>query len=443
MAFSEDVAAADPSRDPSGLTFLGLQGMIDPPREGVKEAVADCQRSGIRVVMITGDHADTALAIASDIGIASAASRVITGEDMEALDDDALRDLVGEVAVFARVSPEHKLRVVRSLQANDEVVAVTGDGVNDAPALKVADVGVAMGRSGTDVAREASDMVLADDNFVSIYEAVRQGRVTFDNLRKATFFLVSSGAAEILAILAAVAAGWPLPMLPAQILWLNLVTNGVQDIALAFEPAEPGVIDRAPRPRREGIVSRVLWQRILLSGVVMAAGTLAMFRWVLDSTGSLIQAQSVALTTMVIFQAIHAGNARSETTSALRISPFSNRMLLIAVLGAVGLHMAALHLPFTQYVLRVEPIRIEAWIPMLLIGLTVLIAVEIDKWVRRRPGVPTGGGATIGLSWCDVVRGRRGSDRRRGRGGAAGADRSVGMDVATAGGSTHSSRWTA
>jgi calcium-translocating P-type ATPase len=384
MAYRGGSPSPTGEEDLEGLTFVGLQGMMDPPREGVKEAIAGCQRSGIRVVMITGDHADTARSIAADLGISALDDPVVTGEDMEAMDDDRLGAVIGEASVFARVSPEHKLRVVRALQAADHVVAVTGDGVNDALALKVADVGVAMGVSGTDVAREASDMVLADDDFVSIYEAVRQGRVTFDNLRKVTFFLISSGAAEILAILAAVAAGWPLPMVPAQILWLNLVTNGVQDVALAFEPAEPGVIDRPPRPRREGIVSRLLWQRTLLTGAVMATGTLAMFRWTLDSTGSLTQAQTVALTTMVIFQAVHAGNARSEHVSALRISPFSNRILLIAVLGAVALHVVALHLPFTQFVLRVEPIAGATWIPILSISLTVLLAVEVDKWLRGR-----------------------------------------------------------
>ncbi len=374
----------DEDGGPGDLLFLGLQGMMDPPREGVEEAIEACKRSGVRVLMITGDHADTARSIAADLGISGDDDRVITGKDMESLDDVELQDLVGAVSVFARVSPEHKLRVVRALQANEEVVAVTGDGVNDALALRVADVGVSMGQSGTDVAREASDMVLADDNFVSIVEAIRQGRVTFDNLRKVTFFLISSGAAEILAILAAVAAGWPLPMIPAQILWLNLVTNGVQDVALAFEPEEPGVVDRPPRPRREGIVSRLLWQRTVLSGVVMAIGTLVMFRWTLDTTTSLAQAQTVALTTMVIFQAIHAGNARSERTSALRISPLSNRFLLLAVLGSLALHVTALHLPFTQFILRVEPIPVGAWVPMLLIGLTVLVAVEVDKWWRRR-----------------------------------------------------------
>lgn len=372
--------------DPDGLTLLGLQGMLDPPREGVKEAIAGCQKSGIRVVMITGDHPDTALAIAADLGIADQADRVVTGEEMGSLDTEELRRLVGEVAVFARVAPEHKLQVVRALQYHSEVVAVTGDGVNDAPALKVADVGVAMGVSGTDVAREAADMVLADDNFVSIYEAVREGRVTFDNLRKVTFFLISSGAAEVLAIIAAVAAGWPLPMIPAQILWLNLVTNGVQDVALAFEPGEPGIVDRAPRPREEGIISRLLWQRTLLAGLVMAIGTLILFRWTLDDTGSLVQAQTVALTAMVIFQAIHAGNARSEHISALRLSIFSNPILLVAVLGAVLLHVGALHLPFTQFVLRVEPIPLGTWFIILAMSLTVLVAVELDKWLRARFG---------------------------------------------------------
>ncbi|CAN5820088.1 cation-transporting P-type ATPase [soil metagenome] len=384
MAYRSGAPVEGDIDNPAGLTFLGIQGMMDPPREGVVEAIAGCQRSGIRVVMITGDHADTARSIAADLGIAGREAPVVTGQEIESIDDEGLQRVAGRVSVFARVSPEHKLRVVKALQSMDHVVAVTGDGVNDALALKVADVGVAMGVSGTDVAREASDMVLADDNFVSIYEAVRQGRITFDNLRKVTFFLISSGAAEIFAILTAVAAGWPLPMLPAQILWLNLVTNGVQDVALAFEPEEPGVIDRKPRLRSEGIISRLLWQRTLLTGAVMAIGTLAMFRWTLDTTGSLTQAQTVALTTMVIFQAFHAGNARSENVSALRISPFSNRFLIIAVLGAVALHVAALYVPFTQFVLRVEPIPVSTWVPMILVALTVVVVVEADKWLRAR-----------------------------------------------------------
>jgi calcium-translocating P-type ATPase len=381
MAYGEPPAV---DAEPSGLTFLGLQGMLDPPRSGVLEAIAGCHRSGIRVVMVTGDHAGTARAIAGEIGIAGADDEVLTGADLDELNDEELVGKAGKVAVYARVSPTHKLRVVQALQKTGGVVAMTGDGVNDAPALKAADVGVAMGKGGTDVAREAADMVLADDNFVSIYEAVRQGRVTFDNLRKVTFFLISSGAAEVAAIVVAVAAGWPLPMLPAQILWLNLVTNGVQDVALAFEPAEPAIADRPPRPRREGIVSRLLWRRTVLVGLVMAAGTLGLFHWVLASGGTIDLARTVALTTMVLYQGLHAGNARSEHQSVFRMSPFSNRFLLLAVLGSVGLHIAALYVPFTQFVLRVEPIPLMMWVPIVGVALTVIVAVEIDKRLRHR-----------------------------------------------------------
>jgi Ca2+-transporting ATPase len=286
--------------------------------------------------------------------------------------------------VFARVSPEDKLRIVKAFRLRGDVVAVTGDGVNDAPALKAADIGVAMGRGGTDVAREAADMVLTDDNFVSIAAAVEEGRVTFDNVRKVTFFLLSTGAATILAILMGVWLQWPLIMLPAQLLWLNLVTNGLQDVALAFEPAEPGVLDRPPRRRREGVLSRVLWERTVLSGVVMATGTLVMFRWELDRSGSDSMAQSVALTTMVVFMALHVGNSRAETQSILRINPLSNRFLFVAAVVAMSLHVAALYLPPTQYVLRVEPIDLAAWVRLVPIAASILVVVELDKAVRRR-----------------------------------------------------------
>src|SRR3970040_2009892 len=218
--------------------------MLAPRRRGVREAIEGCQRAGIRVVMITGDHAETALAIGRQLGIAAAGAAPRTGAELEHLDDQELQARVARVAIYARVAPEHKLRVVQALRATGEVVAVTGDGVNDAPALKAAEIGIAMGKSGTDVAREASDMVLADDNFVSIYAAVEEGRITFDNVRKVTFFLISTGAASIVTILTALALRWRVPVLPAQLLWLNLVTNGLQDMALAFEPGERGVLQR-------------------------------------------------------------------------------------------------------------------------------------------------------------------------------------------------------
>lgn len=369
--------------EPDELTFLGLQGMMDPPRAGVREAIAGCQGAGIRVVMITGDHVATALAIGRDLGIAREDAPVLSGSDLEEMDEDALREQVPHVSIFARVAPEHKLRVVRALRSQGEIVAITGDGVNDAPALKAADIGIAMGRSGTDVAREASEMILADDNFVSISSAVEEGRITFDNIRKATFFLISTGAAEVLAILTVLVLGWPLPFLPAQILWLNLVTNGLQDVALAFEPGERGVMQRPPRRPEERAISPLLWERTLVAGLVMAAGTLALFRWELDQSGSLVRAQTVALTTMVIFQMFHVGNSRSEFSSAFRISPFSNRFLLLAAAAALVVHVAALYLPLTQFILRVEPIEAAAWVRILLTGATILVAVELHKLLRR------------------------------------------------------------
>ncbi|MBI4262803.1 MAG: HAD-IC family P-type ATPase [Acidobacteria bacterium] len=369
---------------PEALTFLGLQGMWDPPRAGVREAIRGCQQAGIRVTMITGDHADTARAISTQLAIAAGGDQPLTGADIDRLDDDELRRRVRQVSVFARVAPEHKLRIVQAMRSGGEVVAVTGDGVNDAPALKAADIGIAMGRSGTDVAREAADMVLADDNFVSIYAAVEEGRVTFDNLRKVTFFLVSTGAAEVIMILTALGAGWPLPLVAAQILWLNLVTNGLQDVALAFEPGEAGVRHRPPRPRTEGVMSRLLWERTLVTGLVMAAGTLTLFRWELDQTGSLARAQTVALTTMVLFQMFHVGNCRSDTLSAFRKSPVSNPFLFVATAVAFLVHAAALYVPAAQVILRVEPIEGAAWVRMVAVAASIIVAIELHKLVRRR-----------------------------------------------------------
>ncbi|MEX2586731.1 MAG: HAD-IC family P-type ATPase [Actinomycetota bacterium] len=378
------IAAPNELSEPRALVFLGLQGMMDPPRAGVREAVSTCRKAGIRVVMITGDHRTTALAIARSLGLCDADATALTGAEMAAMSAEQLIERAASTSVYARASPEQKLRIVKALQQVGNVVAVTGDGVNDAPALKAADIGVAMGRSGTDVAREASDMVLTDDNFVSIAAAVEEGRVTFDNVRKVTFFLVSTGAAAIAAILVGVWARWPLIMLPAQLLWLNLVTSGLQDVALAFEPGDKDVLKKPPRPRTEGILSRMLWGRTALAGLVMAAGTLMLFRWELDRTGSLPQAQTVALTTMVVFMAFHAGNCRSESASVLRISPISNPFLLIATTAALGLHAAALYLAPTQFVLRVEPIDAAAWIRIVSVATTILVAIELHKFLLRR-----------------------------------------------------------
>jgi Ca2+-transporting ATPase len=379
---SEPPADAGHVAEPEELVFVGLQAMIDPPRPGVADSIAACQGAGIRVVMITGDHVDTARAIASQLGL-DGSGDALSGTQLATLDDAALADLVERVSVYARVSPQDKLRIVRALQARGDIVAGSGDGVNDAPALKAAEIGIAMGAKGTDVAREASEMVLADDNFVSITAAVEEGRVTFDNIRKVTFFLVSTGAAEITAILVAVWLQWPLILLPAQLLWLNLVTNGVQDVALAFEPAEPGVLRRPPRRPGGGVLDRLLWERVVLAGLVMGAGMLVMFRWTLDSSASLTEAQTVALTTMVVFQVFQAGNSRSETQSVFRRSPFSNKLLFVATIVALAVHVAALYLPPTQYVLRVEPLGLDTWLWIVVVATSILMAMELHKALRR------------------------------------------------------------
>jgi Ca2+-transporting ATPase len=228
-------------------------------------------------------------------------------------------------------------------------------------------------------------MVLTDDAFESIVAAVEEGRITFDNIRKVTMFLIGSGVAEVLAILLAILLGWPLPLVAAQILWLNLVTDGLQDIALAFEPGEPDALDRPPRARAEGLLSRLMWERVALSGLVMGLGTLAMFRWELERGGDLVQAQTVALTTMVVFQTFQAGNARSETRSLFAMNPFANRFLFLAAGAALLVHIGALHFPPAQYVLRVEPIPLQRWAEIVAVGLLVIVAVEGHKRLRREP----------------------------------------------------------
>ena len=399
--------------EPHDLVFLGLQGMMDPPREGVKESIAMCNDAGIRVVMITGDHSATARAIGSDLGISGPGSRVLTGGELAEMDDDDLRGVVRDVSIYARVAPEQKLQVVRALQDEGDVVAVTGDGVNDAPALKAADIGIAMGRSGTDVAREASDMVLTDDNFVSIVSAVEEGRITFDNVRKVSFFLVATGVAEILTILTALFLGWPIPFLPAQILWLNLVTNGLQDVALAFEPGNPHILRRKPRPLSEGVISRLLWERTAITAVVLSIGTLGLYRWELSRTDSLVMAQTVALTTMVVFQAFQAGNARSETRSLFRMSPFSNRLLIVSTVAALGVHTLALYWGPTQRILRIEPIGVDAWIRIVLVASSVLVFTELHKYLRRRYPLNQNGQTSLAgqsLVTPDIAYGATGSD---------------------------------
>jgi len=368
----------------SGLIFAGFQGMLDPPRQEVVEAIKMCKQAGIRTAMVTGDHAVTAGAVAGQIGIETEREQVLEGRQIESMPDEELYEKVRTTSVYARVAPVHKLRIVQQLIKQGEVVAVTGDGVNDAPALKAAHIGVAMGRTGTDVAKEAADIVLSDDNFASIVAAVREGRIVYDNIKKVTIFLVSCGFGELLTIIACMLAGLHLPYNPAQILWLNLVTNGFQDVALAFEPGEKGVLKRKPRPPTERILSALMIQRTLLMGSILGFGTFIVYYLELASHVSVESARSVALTAMVFFQFYQALNCRSETLSIFEMHPLSNPFLFVSMIGAFFAHLAVLYVPALQYVFRTVPLDFDQWVIVAASSVTIVIGVELDKLIRRR-----------------------------------------------------------
>jgi magnesium-transporting ATPase (P-type) len=376
-------ALADETDIDAQLCFIGLQGMIDPPRARATAAVKACHRAGIEVKMITGDHAATALAIARQLGIAEADDRVLTGRELAALDDAGLSAMVRDVRVFARVEPAEKLRLVRALQQHREVVAMTGDGVNDAPALKAADIGVAMGAGGTDVAKEAADMVLTDDNFATIEAAVEAGRGVYDNLVKFITWTLPTNFGEGLVILAAIFAGVALPITPLQILWINMTTAVLLGMTLAFEPIESDVMHRPPRPPGEPILDRVLGRRIVVVGVIMLAGAFGLFmRW-LELTGSEAIARSVAVNVFVMVEVTFLFACRSLRRPFWRVSPTSN----LWVWGGAGL-MAGLQLLFTywapmQTVFGTADIPLAAWGEVVLVGLVALVIVEVEKALWR------------------------------------------------------------
>ncbi len=385
MAFRESDAnnLDDSSIFNDGFIFTGLQGMEDPIRPEVAEAVKNVHKSGIKVIMITGDHVETATAIGRQLGLDEKKCGALEGTVLDQLSDEELDQKLMNFNIFARVTPEHKFRIVNRLKSLGEVVAVTGDGVNDAPALQAAHLGVAMGKSGTDVAREASDMVLSDDNFATITSAIEEGRIVFSNIRKVTFFLLSTAAGELIVILAAVIMNWPLPFIAVQILWINLVTNGLQDIALAFEPGEPGILKRKPRPSQEGILTARLIERLGGVGLVLAVGTLGMFWWVFYETDSLEVARTAAMTQMVVFQFFHVLNCRSLDRSIFKIDFFSNKFLFVSVIAAFVAHLAVLHISFMQTIFRTVPLSIEQWMWISLVGLLVIIGGEIDKLINN------------------------------------------------------------
>lgn len=370
------------------LTLLGLVGFIDPLRPEAKAAVAACRRAGVAVKMVTGDHAATALAIARELGIAQEAGEVVTGRDLQAgrSDDPAARARLAGAAVFARVEPAQKVQIVEILQAAGHVVAMTGDGVNDAPALRRADLGVAMGLGGTDVARDAADLVLTDDNFASVVAGIEEGRAAYANIRKVIYLLVSTGAAEVILFLCSVASGLPVPLTAVQLLWLNLVTNGGQDVALAFERREAGMLDRPPRRPDEPIFDRVMLRETAVSGVYMGVAGYAFFALALSQGWSEGSARNLLLFLMVLFENVHVFNCRSETRSAFRTPLRNNGSLVVAVAAAQTLHIASAYIPGLREVLQVAPISPRLWLVLGLMALSILPVMEFDKALRARSG---------------------------------------------------------
>ncbi|MGL4444956.1 MAG: cation-translocating P-type ATPase, partial [Alsobacter sp.] len=367
----------------SGLTFYGLVGFIDPLRPEARDAVASCRRAGVAVKMITGDHAVTALAIARDLGIASGPDDVMTGREL-AGDGKALSARIAAATVFARVEPLQKVQIVEGLKAAGHVVAMTGDGVNDVPALLRADLGVAMGRDGTDAAREAADLVLTDDNFASVVSGIEEGRAAYSNIRKVVYLLLSTGAAEVVLFALALATGLPVPLMPTQLLWLNLVTNGGQDVALAFEKRNPDLLNRPPRPPGESILDRLMIRQIAISGLYTGALAYAVFAWALAAGFGEFEARNLILFLMVAFENVHVFNCRSETRSAFSIPLANNWPVVVAVIGAQLVHIAAAFIPGLRDVLQIAPISPALWALLAGIALSVLAVMEADKWLRGR-----------------------------------------------------------
>jgi Ca2+-transporting ATPase len=372
-----------PAELESELVFLGFVGLIDPPRNEVKEAVALCKSAGITPVMITGDHPATARAIAHELGIlVDSGGGVMTGTELAQLDQAAFATEVEQIRVYARVDPAQKIRIVKALQDKGEIVAMTGDGVNDAPALKAANIGIAMGKGGTDVAREAAHMVLLDDNFATIVHAIRQGRRLYDNIRKFIRYAVTTNSAEILVIVLAPFLGLPIPLLPIHILWVNLVTDGLPALALTAEPAERGVMRRPPRSPQESIFAHGMWQHMFWVGLLMTVLTLLIQSWAYHSGSA--HWQTMVFTVLTLAQLANVLAIRSEKESLFTIGLFSNRPMMLAIVATFLLQMATIYLPVLNTIFKTEPLDMAELVLCIGAASIVLVAVEIEKWLVRQ-----------------------------------------------------------
>ena len=375
-------ADVNPNALESDLIFAGLIGMIDPPRPEVILALQKASGAGIRTVMITGDYPNTARAIAEEIGLLRPGHRVVTGHDMDGWDESTTQRMAMETDVYARVSPEHKMRIVDALRANNQVVAMTGDGVNDAPAIKRADIGVAMGITGTDVAKETADMVLTDDNYASIVSAVEQGRIIYSNIRKFVYYLLSCNLAEIAIIFLALLFGWPSPLTPLQLLWLNLVTDGAPALALGTEKGDPDIMSQAPRPPKESIINKTMRTGILVQTIAITAVTLFAYYLGRNSDPQHVAfAETMAFVTLSVSELLRAYTARSEFFPLLKIGIFGNKFMNYALLSSLVLILAVIYIPFLQNVFDTRALGWSQWLEILPLLMIPSLAAEVTKYV--------------------------------------------------------------
>jgi Ca2+-transporting ATPase len=378
------------------LTFVGLLGMIDPARPEVKSAVDVAKGAGLKSVMVTGDYRDTAIAIADEIGLLSPGGKVLTGAELEAMSDEELSQVVEQVDAFARVSPQHKVKIVEAFKSRDHIVAMTGDGVNDAPALKRANIGVAMGIAGTDVTKETADMVLTDDNYASIVSAIEEGRTIYSNIRKFVFYLIACNVGEILIIFLSMLAGLPIPLRPIQLLWLNLVTDGAPALALGLEKGEPGIMKRPPRPTREPVINRDMLTGIITVSLADTVAILSVFVIALNRfPGNLLMAQTIAFTTLVCSELLRAYTSRSEYYSIFKVGVFTNKWMVYATAASFLLMLAVLYVPAFQPFFGTVPLGFSDWLIMLPFMFVAPIVAEITKaYLRARGRHKTAAAAT-------------------------------------------------
>ena len=378
----KDVSSAECEVE-RGLTFVGLVGIIDPPRPEAKEAVAVCRRAGIKPVMITGDHIETAKAIAAQIGIYRGGDKAMTGAELNAVSDDELSMMIGDYSVFARVTPEHKVRIVNAFERRGEVVAMTGDGVNDAPALKAADIGCAMGQSGTDVCKGAADMILCDDNFSTIVSAVKEGRVIFANIKKAVHFLLSSNMGEIVTIFFAILIGWQTPLAAIHLLWVNFITDSLPAIALGFEKPDNDIMEQKPINRRKGLFADGLGMTIFLEGVMIGTLALIAFSFGMHIYDNVTVAQTMAFCVLCLSQLVHAFNMRSGE-SLFKIGFFSNKVMNLAFGACVALQIAVICIPPLSKVFKVVPLCGTQWLLVGTLSLAPLVIIELEKFLQKK-----------------------------------------------------------